>query len=282
MIPIHRASIPTTAAVSVSPAPSSVVSQASLERPSGQMSHPSSDDQHEPVQRKENWASSSKEASPVHPPSVGDPGAGDSSVSALVTRDQPPPQAQDKMQSKIRKCQVAVERLRQDTIDKPHAVTVVEPDDAMMAESDLSSDCVTTNLSTSGQSEAVLNIEVTAEKSGSLNIVSGDRSSKENKCSNNKLESAIKKEGNGNDSSKLLTKVSGGNLTEDKITKNLDKTELMEPEQNIIKSRKRRRKTNKTGFPTKVKKKRVLSNNTKPDNETVVRSDAKKTSAPTL
>ena len=279
VIPIHRASIPTTAAVSVSPAPSSVVTQASLESPSGQVSqvsHPSSDEHHQPVQRKENWASSSKDASPVHPPSVRDPGSGDSSVSALVTRDQPPPQAQDKMQSKIRKCQVAVERLRQDTIDKPHAVTVLEPDDALMAESDLSSECLTTNLNTSGQSEAVLNIEVTAEKSGSLNIVSGDRSSKENKCSNNKLESAIKKEGNGNDSSKLLTKVSGGNLTEDKITKNLNKTELIEPEQNIIKSRKRRRKTNKTGFPTKVKKKRVLSNNTKPENETVVTSDANK------
>ena len=275
VIPIHRASIPTTAAVSVSPSPSSsVVTQASLESsgppPGARTGHGQlpPDGHQEPVQRKENWAGSSKEAS-----SVRDPGAGDSSVSAhtgpssLVT----PPQ--DKMQSKIKKCQVAVERLRQNSVAKPHAVTVMEPEDALEADIDLSSDCVTTNSNLTEPSGAVLNIEVTAENSAGLNIVSGDRSSKENKCSNNKLESAIKKkEGNDNDSSELLTKVSGGNLNEGKIT-SLNKTE---PEQNIIKSRKRRRKTNKTGFPTKVKKKKVLTSSTKTENETVVASDANK------
>ena len=236
------------------------------------------------MHRKENWATtSSKDASSVAPPSVRDSSVSALTEPSLVTKDQPPP-AQDKIQSKIRKCQVAVERLRQETIVTPHAVTVVEPEDALDAEAEAhtASDCVTTNSASSDQIEAVLNIEVTAEKSVGLNIVPGDRSSKENKCSNNKLESAIKKEGNGNDSSKFLTKVSGGNSNEENITQSLDKTESTVQEQNVIKSRKRRRKTNKTGFPTKVKKKRVLPSITKAENETVVIGDDNKNINPPI
>ena len=269
VVPIHRASIPTTASLPLNP---EVTEARPMNAPA---SCPSSQETEE--QRKENWASrsssGSEDNSVVQPSSVTAPGPVDSSLSAITGSSFVTGQAphQEKIQSKIRKCQVAVERLRRETISKPRAAPVLleEPNDA-----DFSSENVTT-IWTGGKSDSVLSppaestIGDKAEKSVGLNIVSEDRSSKENKCSNNKLESVIKKkEGDDDDFSKSLTKVVGENVNEEKRTRILKKTESLEPEQNIIKSRKRRRKTNKTGFPSKVKKKRVLSNNRRTENDT--------------
>ena len=107
-----------------------------------------------------------------------------------------------------------------------------------------------------------------SEKSDStLNIVSRDKTTKENKCSPRNLESAISgKKGDfgGNNSGG----VSGGqerrsdNCSANRTINlnNSDRAQLEQHPQDIkVKTKKRRRRTNKTGFPCKIRKKKKLS-----------------------
>ena len=154
--------------------------------------------------------------------------------------------------AKIRKCQVAVERLRQD----------VQPDTLPRRKG--------SNIKESSG----LRLENSVKSDSTLNIVSRDKTTKENKCSPRNLESAISgKKGDfgGNNSTRRVSR--GRERSSDNCSVNTkinsndsfrdqevgQHTHQKMDNEGKVKTKKRRRKTNKTGFPSKIRKKKKIS-----------------------
>ena len=168
----------------------------------------------------------------------------------------------ESQKTKIRKCQVALERLRQDKVDIADN----------RQEADLVQNDTQPSLAQSSPFQVIPhefpNIE---EKSASpMNVVAEDKTIKENKCSSKISENVISKKRGDRDNYSPENKVVSENklnIENNKAPKDtktnsaLSKQKIIEKStlgEEKIKSKKRRRKTNKTGFPCKIKKKKKI------------------------
>ena len=144
--------------------------------------------------------------------------------------------------AKMKKCAVAVERLRRDVV---------------------STDTLAGRKGSHGKESSGLRLENSEKSDSTLNIVSRDKTTKENKCSTRNLESAISgKKGDfgGNNSGG----VSGDREKEEdncSVNTKINLNDSLRDQHNEskVRTKKRRRKTNKTGFPCKIKKKKKIS-----------------------
>ena len=188
--------------------------------------------------------------------------------------DEPPQlEVRDLQHANIRKCQVAVERLKSVAVDSE------------VSKKPLSNDSKVDHptRSTLSQHKSIQstthneNREKSGEKSSdsTLNIVSKDKSTKENKCSSKNLENEISNkkrvENNFSQASKLskepgqelenndqdATLVMKNSSQEDNASQVVHNEILPDPK--IVSKKRKRRKTNKTGFPCKIKKKKKIA-----------------------
>jgi len=182
--------------------------------------------------------------------------------------------------AKIKKCQVAVERLRQE-ISRSALLTLTNGQKSNTDDDKRRSTSVEnclTKITDSNKGQGKPSVD---KSDSTLNIVKPDKNTKENKCSPKRLENMMSE----NEEPLLSVRV-GNNLTQDsklpernlaqlkqssedhKIVKTIEiknrsrnheignENKIHQNEDEKLKSKKRRRKTNKTGFPNKSKKKK--------------------------
>jgi histone-lysine N-methyltransferase ASH1L len=185
--------------------------------------------------------------------------------------------------AKIKKCQVAVERLRQE-ISRSALLTLTNGQKSN-ADDDKRRSTLVENCLTEIADSREGNVK---DSNTNKNIVNPDKNTKDNKCSTKKLENMISEKegpllsgGVGNNPTqetrlpeKNLTQgghSSSGSSAEQNKIKSIGikikskshetENETQQIEDEKLKSKKRRRKTNKTGFPNKSKKKKKTSSN---------------------